>query len=211
MKLTIDKKISLSLLAVILLGALAFGFYQKAHATPLGFPKGVSTSTASSSPSYFAVTATSTLVIDAYQLAGGSSLNNTKYDSATVGVQLIATTSGSSILGWRYEYAIDQPGVDCSVTQTACDWYSDNLFTRTNATSTQNINPQNQYSYSWVFSSSTDLCSSAQPIASNNRGCKLIDVPTPTRYTRVLFYKQIGATTNLAVWATLVPTRQNKN
>lgn len=182
-------------------------FIGVVHANPSSFPKGVSSATATSTLNYFAVaaTATTTLAYDAYQLAGTQPSSNAA-DSATVVIQFTATTT-TSALNWRYEYADDQPGVDCTVTQTACDWYSDAQYAITNASTTVTINP---VVYSWTYASSTDLCSSTQIFSSNNRGCRLVKVPTPTRYVRVVAYRAPGAS-NGAVWMRFIPVRENKN
>lgn len=182
------------------------GFAGIVYANPSLLAKGVSTSTATSTPSYFAVNATSTLAFDAFQVAGTQPSSN-KIDSATIAVQLNATNTTTN-LNWRYEYAVDQAGVDCSVTQLACDWYSDNLITNTNATTTQNVDQSVPFTHSWKFSSSTDFCTTADAIATRNRGCKLINVPTPTRYVRIVFFLAPGSA-NGSMWATFVPTREN--
>lgn len=184
----------------------AFFFAGIVYANPSAFVKGVATSTSTSTPTYFAITATTTLAFDAFQLAGTQPSSN-KVDTATIGIQLTATST-ATVLTWRYEFAIDQAGVDCSVTQTACDWYSDNLISSTNATTTQNIDNSVPFTHTWKFSSSTDYCSSSQFVASSSRGCKLIVVPTPTRYIRVVFYLAPGSA-NGAIYAALVPTREN--
>lgn len=201
--LSIDNKIRIALVATLAsVGLLSFVFI--AHANPSALVKGVSTSTATTTANYFTVTATSTLAFDAFQIAGTQPSSN-KFDTSTIGIQFTASST-TSVLNWRYEYAIDQAGVDCSVNQLACDWYSDELVTYTNASTTQNMNVPKVYA--WTFASSTNLCNSSTVFGTNTRGCMLVSVPTPTRYVRVVFYLAQGST-NGAVWASTVPTREN--
>jgi galactitol-specific phosphotransferase system IIB component len=208
--ISLKLKISTGLSFAIILAMGMFTFANKVRANPNYFAKGVSTSTSTSTPTYFQVTATTTLPFDVYQLSGNQPTLSSM-DSATVAVQLNATNT-STIMNIRYEYAVDQPGVDCSVTQTACDWYSDNLYGNTGVTVSTTTDSGVSYIptprvFSWKYSSSTDFCTTTQTIATNNRGCKLINVPTPTRYVRVVFYLAPGSA-NGSVYASLVPVRE---
>ncbi len=188
-----------------------FVVVNKVHANPsqiLDKPSAVSTSTITfMTPG----TATTTQAFDTQ--AGGI----TPADSAALAVQFTASST-TSILGYRFEYTQGNPSnasIDCSsaVNQSNCDWYSDNLgFTITNASTTQSIVSTVPNTYTWTFSSSTSMCDSSTNLALNNRGCKIVSVPTPTRYVRVVFFlasSTLGGT-NGAVWSDWIPKRQNR-
>ncbi len=166
------------------------------------------TSPATTTPVFISIgTATTTIVYDSYSKNGSGQGGQGQYnpdttDSATLALQF-AATSTSSVLGWRFEYA-DSGSVDCFMNPAGCDWYSDNLVASP-ATSTPNINTTNPNSYTWQFASSTSMCDSTASIATNNRGCKLINVSTPTRYVRVVLYTS-GA--NGTVWGKFIPKKQ---
>lgn len=200
----------------VLVGLGVFGVASIAFANPSFFDLQAASSTSTSTPSFMtAGTATTTVVYDAYNLGGtnqGSSYSPYGTNSSGLLIQLNATNT-STTLGWRYEYS-DTTGtsIDCSATPTACDWYADNFYGMTAASTTPPNVPivvNTPTSYTWTFASSTSMCDSTLSAASNNRGCKIVMVPTPTRWVRVVFTLPIGSS-NGAVYAKFVPKKESK-
>ncbi len=192
---------------VFILGSFLF-LFSKVHANPSEFPAQVSTSSASSSPIYMTAVAgtnsvaTTTIVLDSY--VNG---NNYVTNSASLAIQMNASSSANTTLGWRYEYAPDQGnGLNCKTTPGACDWYSDNLVN--SVASTTAFLDASPNSHSWAYASSTSMCDYTVSISTNTRGCKAVLVPTPMRYVRVVFYDTGSA--GLALYATLVPIKEVK-
>lgn len=198
-------KKSILITGIITIFVSVFGFVNVVHANPSlvqrfrNILSGASEVVATSTPQFLiAGTATSTIYADFGQ-------NESIAESATLAIHFVASST-TSTLGWRLEYADETSGVNCYSSPTACDWYSDNFQTYTNASTTLNINIPK--TYSWNFSSSTDWCSSTTVLATNNRGCKMLSVPTPSRYTRAVFYLPAGSTRG-SVWGSFIAKKQN--
>lgn len=143
-------------------------------------------------------TATTTYYFDSY------SGNGTGYgmDSANLLVQL--TASGTSQIRWGYEYSMGVAGVDCTTNPGACDWYKDDMQLPVTATSTQQYNLSAPIEYTWTFATTSQGYANAAP----NRALKVMTVPTPTRYVRVIFSIPAGSV-NAGVWAAFIPQKQS--
>lgn len=183
--------------------ALAFvaatGYAVVARANPLDLI--TSNVTATSTIAYMTGgTATTTYVYDSY----GNSSDQNAIDKAALLVQFTASSTASK-LNWTYEFSTGVNGVDCAATPTACDWYADTFALAVNATNTQQYNFTGNNSGVWTFASSSQ--GGATISASSNRALKVLWVPTPTRYTRVVFTVPAGAT-NAGVWATFAAQKQ---
>lgn len=118
-------------------------------------------------------TATTTLTCNLSLISGGSDA----MDSAALAFQLTATSTGT-ILNWQYEYS--QDGVD---------WYGDN-FSSTTITTSEHSRVKTAR---LQFASSTDNCAASNNPVTNTRTCRLIDLPTPTKWIRVKFFLPIGS------------------
>lgn len=177
-----------------------------AYANPLEISN--SNQTATTSVSYMTPgTATTTYYYDSY--VGGSS--NYAADKATMLLQF-TSSSTASVLKWGYEFSQGVNGVDCTTAPTSCDWYKDDMQLPVTATSTGVYSMTAPIEYAWTFASTTQgyvapVSSSTAPLVNNfNRALKSITVPTPTRYTRVVF-TITGA--NGGVWATFAEQKQS--
>lgn len=180
--------------AAILLGG------SVALANPSYFATPSSTATATSTLTYMTPgTATTTLYYDAYEDA-----SNAKSDSAVLALQL---TGSSTISVWNisYEYALNNGVYNCKSTPTACDWYSDTLFGTGMmvSTTTQAVNLNIRNSLTVNFASTTV----GGKAGISTRTTRLINVPTPTRFTRVVITMPAGSL-NGAVWASIQPSKE---
>lgn len=179
--------------------AAVVGFAVVAKANPLDLI--TSNVTATSTVAYMTGgTATTTYVYDTY----ANSADQNAIDKAAMLVQFTASSTASK-LNWSYEYSTGVNGVDCAATPTACDWYADTFTLAVNATNTQQYNFTANNAGAWNFASSSQ--GGAALAAGNNRALKVLWVPTPTRYTRVVFSVPSGAT-NGGVWATFAAQKQ---
>ena len=155
----------------------ALVFATQVHANPSGFVTLAGSATATTTRTFVTTT----------QNATSSALDTyTNYGSAYAfgSNQLLVqyeASSTSAVLGIRYQYS-----------QDGIDWYDDNYYNQ--ATTTQTVDISQYTSYKWT------------PVSVATTS-KLISVPTPTRYTRVIF-TETGA--NGAVWYTWVPKREDK-
>lgn len=190
MKTIINKHWKLLLIA---LAALIVGGGTVAYANPSFFAPQAITSVATSSPAFMTPgLATSTLVYDSYNLNGTNQpvVNDpTSAQSATLAIQLSASSTASVLT----------IGIERS--QDGIDWYQDNL--NSLATSSLSDSITIPSTFTWTFASSTIGGVSN----TGNRIGKLINVSTPTRYTRFIF-SLTGA--NGAVWAEVIPQKENK-
>lgn len=109
------------------------------------------------------ISTSTTPILDSWAAGTGNAL-----DSATLLVQFTATSTPPT-LKWRYEYS-----------QDAIDWYAEDIELTTNASTTVHV--RDFAEHSWVFASTT------AGTASNSRILKKIDVKTPLRYVRAVFY-----------------------
>lgn len=163
------------------------------RANPSYFALEKSTSVATTTPVYqTAGTATSTLVYDTY--AAGS---NTKTDSLSLGIQYIGSST-ASVLGWRYEYSNGYPGNDCITLPLSCDWYQLGVGNSAVATSTY----ISGYAENLLVAASSSPGGRTAPI---DGSLKLVNVPTSTRYVRVVLYSFAG---NGSVWAQFIPAKE---
>src|SRR5215207_850826 len=182
--------LSTAVLSVIALFAVA----GTAQANPSYFGVGTTTSAATSSPAFMTPgTGTSTTpVFDSY----AQTLNGGVTSKADV-VGLLVQLTGSStatILNATVEYS-----------QDGIDWYR-NFVIDPNQTGTSTapvFNIANPFSFSFKFASST--VGGGAVASTSNRSTAALLIPTPFRYTRVVF-SLTGAAG--AVWAQLVPIKE---
>lgn len=170
-----------------------------ALANPLYFPGGASTSTATTTPTFMSagLSTTTTPAYDAYADSTGAAAN-----SAVLLVQFAGSSTASQI---RVNFQYSQ-GSDCIATPNGCDWYDDNMFVNTNASSTQTANATQINGVQFNFSSS----SPEGATANNVRTKRIITVPTPTRYVRAVMSIPAGSL-NGSVWGQIVPVKQDPN
>lgn len=193
------------LIVFCLLGGIVF-------ANTSFFASSASTSTATTTPTYLvsssAIATTTLPVYDSTESTGTNQVNtgqNWAQDTQSLEIQFTASST-SSVLGWYYEYADGLDGVNCAAVSTNCDWYSDSLVAKS-ASTTPGTSLTLNNSYTWTFASTTVGGTGA----TGNRSMKIVTVPTPTRYTRVVFYCTSAATANCAVWARFLPKKQSKS
>jgi hypothetical protein len=184
-------------LSTALSGVIAlFGFTGLALANPSSFATAISTSAATSSPSYMTPgrATTTTPVYDAYSQTANGGFTS-KADYAGLLVQFSASST-ASILGITAEYS-----------QDGIDWYQDFVVDPNQiATSTgPTFSLVNPFAFSWKFASST--LGGISPSSTSNRATAALLVPTPFRYTRLVFSMTGG---NGAVWASLLPIKQQR-
>lgn len=140
--------------------------------------------TATTTPIFMSAgTATTTVVLDS---------TFTKYDEASLLIQLTSSTTPTE-LRWQYQFSQDKK-----------DWYDESIDNNINATTT-NVS-MTPVVHRWGFASSTDLRGGTAQIA-NTVARKLVTVPTPTQYTRVIFYLPIGVG-NASLYTEAVPQKQ---
>lgn len=182
-------------LSIAILSAIAlFAAAGTAQANPSYFAIGTTTAAATTSPAYMTPgTGTSTSPIyDAYAqtLSGGVS---SKADTVGMLVQFTASSS-ATVLNASVEYS-----------QDGIDWYR-NFVVDPNQTGTSTapiFSVANPYSFRWQFASSTVGGIVVPP--NSNRSTAALLIPTPFRYTRVVFTLTGAAG---AVWAQLVPIKE---
>lgn len=196
--MTLQTKQILLVGALFALMAAAFAVPLLVKANPSFFSDTKETSTASSTMAFIRPgLATSTIAYDSLDGDG------VKVDSLSLALQFTASSSAAQ-LRWRYEYAHSR-NIDCVSNQSACDWYGDAYDPVGTATTTSL--QENYNEHSWTFASST-LGSSKQSAGGNSVANKLIDVRTPTRFIRIVFYVPTATAQNAGVWAQLIPVRE---
>jgi len=181
-----------SFLGTVILTALV-SFPAFAYANPSFFAIGTSTSAATTSPAYMTPgTGTSTTpVYDAY----AQTFAGTPYKTETAGLLVqFSASSTNTVLGLGVEYS-----------QDGIDWYRNFLIDGTQSgTTTSPFVLTAPFSMTWKFASSTlGTASTANPTTTT----AAIAIPTPFRYTRVVFSMTGG---NGAVWAQLVPIKEQR-
>lgn len=177
--------IALATASIILLGTMA-GVEIVSANTSIFLPN-ARTATATTSAAYItAGLGTSTLSYDTYAAVNGGQIKAA--DSAAVLIQYAASSSASQ-LAWHYEYSMD-----------GIDWYGDSL--SAGATTTQTIDESSYTSYRWNYASTTFGTSVS------GQAFKIVNVPTPTRFVRIVFSVPIGFSP-ASVWAQFVPKRQS--
>lgn len=208
MKLTLKRNIvAISILMLITLLAI-ISFASKIQANQLFFG-GKASGTATTSITYLQRASTIATTTNAFEVGK----NNSSADKLHLAIQLTATSS-NFILGWRYEFANDTPDTDCVANEAACDWYSDDIFSMSNSSTTQSVNINAPFKYTWQFSSTTDLCGGTSQTVANagSRRCKLLAAPTPTRYIRVVFFIDPASASNIgAIYSQWISQKQVNN
>lgn len=180
--------------SAIVLGVSAFVLFAiaiSAHANPLQFLPTVQTDIATTTISYITPgTGTTTLVFDSF---AGSQIKAT--DAATLLLQYTASST-APVLDTRFEFS-----------QDGIDWYPDNNPNYTAAvpgsTASTSIATTPYKVTSFTLSTTTDNGGSG----TSGRVQASLNVPTPVRYTRAIFYAPVGGG-NGALWAQIVPKRQ---
>lgn len=191
---TIIKMKKIYLLSIIVAIALTAGAIV-VNANPSYFALTKQTSTATTSPVFMtAGAATSTLVFDAY-----AAYSNTSADSLYLAIQFTGSST-ASVLGWQYEYSTGFPGNDCATYPESCDWFSLGVGNSTTATST------------YVTSKAENLLVTASSTIGGrtipqDKVLKLVNVPTPLRYVRAVFYLPVGSSPG-SVWAQFIPIKE---
>lgn len=190
-----NKKIIYILGAFVALMSIVYLSGSKAHANPSIFPSHSScvTAVSTTSISYMtAGTATTTLTCDSYTLQVGQP-DNYAINSAVLATQYSASST-ASILNMTYEYSND-----------GIDWYSNDLSAQATTSPVQNI--QTAQSFTWPFASSTPNGSSP---AGTNLSKKVVTLPVPSRYVRVVYTVPVGAAAG-GIWAEILPEREVPN
>jgi len=180
--------------AVLIAFALvAFGLpVTSAYANPTYVGPKVQTSSATTSPTYMTPgTATTTLIYD-------SQVPTTNVFTPNFAVLLtrFAASSTASVLGIAFEYSND-----------GIDYYKDSLISPNSPGTTSpifDLGPTNQMS--WKFASST-LAGAAVNAVSGAISTRAVIVPTPLRFTRVV-YTLLGG--NAAIWAEIIPIKETQ-
>lgn len=190
---------------LLLLASYFSGVYVNlAGANPSIITSKAKTATATTTLRYMTPgTATTTLVYDSQQSDGTNQTNNGNTwatNGAILFVQFTASNT-SSVLNTHFEYS-DDPS--CGTTPTSCDWYRDTLWGDSFATSTATIQMAITPSYTWNYASTTQGGSAGINIY---RGLKAINIPTPSRFVRVVFTVPIGSQ-NGAVYAEIIPKKE---
>ena len=161
------------LLAIPVIALMAIGIYsfdkKEADANPSVFQV-TQTAVATTTVTYMSAgTATTTITHDSLQ-------NRFATDGAALMIQLKASSTATT-LKWKYEFS-----------QDGIDWFQDNQELTTNATTTVQVRDSKEFS--WVFASSTPNNGGT----GSDFGLKLVNVPTPARFTRAVFYLPVGST-----------------
>ena len=173
----------------ILIGLTAFGIYYTASANPSRVQSPVTCSTqgtaadtvlATTSVTYFAVTATSTITCNTGISGDGTQV----WDSALLNIQLTASSTDTGLCR-RTSYSSD--GIDYFPLQASVT---------TNATTTTESGTWAENCFSFASSTNSDF---GNTLTLNKRA---VTIPTYNKYIKVEFYKRPGSL-NGAVWANL--------
>lgn len=168
---------------VLIAFALSIGF---AYANPSYFMR-AQTDTATTTVTYMTPgTATTTLTFDAGASSGAGST-----DAAALFIYLTASSTNTT-LNWGYEYS-----------QDGSSWFKDSDIAY--GTTTQTYTVTSPIQYQWAYASTTLQGAASQ--AALKTASKIIKVPTPARFVRVVFSLATGGT-NGAVWAEIDGKRQ---
>ena len=195
----------------ILFGYL--GFASTTFGNPSSIPSrsNCQTSSATTSASYMtAGNATTTLVCDAYGL-DSRIVENTAIDSAVL--LMLFNASSSPTFNIALEYSIGIDGINCVSTHNACDWYENNLDTNfASTTAPFSLATVNTISYKFASSTPGGQSSSNAPLialTNSSRVDKVITIPTPTRYIRMVFtLTGSGNSSKGSVWVELIPLKE---
>lgn len=182
--------LAIGIAGIALLSLIGAGI---AYANPSYFGPGVSTNNAASTSVAYLIpgAATSTTpVLDAYTPSGQST--KFKVNQASVAIQFTASTT-NSILTATIEYSNDN-----------VDWYRSYVVDSNGmGTSTNPFYVTTPDQLSWKFASSS--VGGVGIGATSNMSTAYIIIPTPARYTRIVF-SIAGA--NGAVWAYITPIKE---
>lgn len=194
------KKISFLIALCLAVFATAFTLFRVAKANPSFFIGGQATASATTTLTYMTPgTATTTLPQPATNSGNATGIN-----TATLLVQFTGSSTASTI-NIAFEYANSDSGVDCSVTQSACDWYRDSLMgynaVVSTTTNTVSLGPTNVYSLPFASTS----VGGAGGISS--RTTRIINVQTPAQYVRAVITMPAGSL-NGAVYAKFLPVKE---
>lgn len=190
-----QKKVLALLGSLALISVAVLLLAPRAKANPSTLQRAQTTTcgafTGSSTPTYMtAGTATTTYTYDSF--CGGA----TSADSAALLVQF-AGASPAAVLNADVQYS-----------QDGIDWYAIGYAGGSDvnsATSSPSIGTVQQLTF--PFASST-ISRGVVTNANSATSTRIIRLPTPTRFTRVLFTLPVGST-NGAVWAEFVGKKQN--
>lgn len=171
---------------LVFLGSL--GYFGNVLASSTIFVNSTQTAIATSTVIYATPgTATTTLTYDSY-LSGLSATNGTSL--------LFQVTASSTNTTYNINEEYSQDNID---------WYQGTptvVYGYATTTLPMNISQVPQYSYG--FASSTPGLSNV--LSNNNKDSRLIYIPTPTRFVRIIITLKTGGT-NGAFWAQLIPTK----
>ena len=155
------------------------------------FVNGLATATATSTLQYMTPgTGTTTLTYNSFPNG------QTTTDQFGVLVRFTASSTNSTLL-INQEFSMD-----------GIDWYQGNVTTLTNnnSTTTLPVNIGQVPQLAWQFASSTAGLGAIA--ATNNSDTRFIELDNQTILTRLVFTMKLGGT-NGAVWAQVVPIKQN--
>lgn len=174
-----------AIIALVLTAIILVAKVSKANTSRTA--EGCKTATATSTVRYMRPgVATTTITCNIATLGlGVDSLDTAKLE------MFFHSSSTATTLNWMYEYSTD--GVD---------WYRDNI----SQVSTSTKVFANGAIYSWTFASSTKDSTGVLLATST----KMVDLPTPTRWVRVIFTLPIGSL-NGGIWAGVVGKAEQLN
>lgn len=134
--------------------------------------------------------ATTTCVYDSYQSDGHAA------QSAAVAVRFTASSTNSTLL------------INQEFSQDGVDWYQGTItsLTENNSTTTLPYSVGEVPQASWGYASSTAGLYAVP--SNNNSDTRMIELDTPTRFTRVIFSLKTGGASG-EVWAQIIPLKQN--
>lgn len=195
----------------IILGLIGtFGFSAMVLGNASYFGPTAASAIASSTVQYLApgaVLATSTPVVyDTYGIDGtneSAGQTSDASDTATL-LEYVQASTTASIFVTKIEYSDGVPGVSCTTTPNACDWYENN--SETYAAGAIAIVVPN--TYTWTYASTTQFGAGTISTLLERRGAKAITFKVPTRYVRA-YVVNTGA--GGSVYLKWVPKKQRVN
>lgn len=190
------RKITIGIVSLLALIASCVGALV-AYAGPSYFVQNTTTSATTSVAAYIATpgTATTTYQLDSYT-NGTSQAGTSAVESNTALLIQFSASSTSATLNWRYEYS-----------QDGQNWFGDSLATSTTDTTGNIVNDSPFVAHTWNFASTSPTLGPVGTSQIYNQN-KIVNVPTPTRYVRAVFYAPIGSFP-VGIWANWVAKRQN--
>lgn len=189
-----NNKLILIILAGIAVGFFAIGATYYVYANPGYYaPVKKLASATTSLESMTPGTATTTLTYDTWQDPNNTLIiQNETQNTLSLAVQFSASSTALSVLNWHFEYSDDNK-----------DWYPTSLFNFASTTPALSFSRYDEYQ--WITASST--CQAVDNACRSNR---IVNVPTLSRYVRVLFSMKGSPTShnNGGVWAEFIPQKQ---